>query len=117
MVRYYNLQCWCWCCRWYISELSEDDNIAGTLKKNWPKTFGFIPDNIATLDGDSPDTKRMKNVVEGVGLGLFTDVIWWRTTGYLMQRVLLDAAFRWIPENEKAGNWFKKNLDDIDDVY
>ena len=58
----------------YTSELSEDDNAAGMLKKNFPNTFGFIPDNIATLDTDSPDTKRMKNVVEGVGLGIITDV-------------------------------------------
>ena len=26
------------------------------------------------LDSDSPDTKRMKNMLEGMGLGLFLDV-------------------------------------------
>ncbi len=50
-----------------------DDNLTGTLKKSFPAQFGWIPDNVATLDSDSPDVKRAKNVTEGVGLGLFTD--------------------------------------------
>ena len=92
----------------YTSELSEDDNAAGMLKKNFPKTFGFIPDNIATLDGDSPDTKRMKNVVEGVGLGIFTDVL-----GGVVQLArnvggVLDST-KWIPESEKAAKWIENN--------
>ena len=98
-----------------ISELSEDDNATGMLKKKFPKTLGFIPDNIATLDSDSPDTKRMKNIVEGIGLGLFTDLL----TGAVQLgrniKGILDST-RWIPESERAGNWFAKNADEVDNV-
>jgi hypothetical protein len=55
-----------------ISSQSEEDNLTGMLKKSFPKTFDFIPDSMATLEGDSPDMKREKNIKEGVGLGLFT---------------------------------------------
>jgi hypothetical protein len=36
----------------YTVELNqEDDNLAGTLRKTWPRWFGWIPDDVATLDG------------------------------------------------------------------
>ena len=57
----------------YTNSLSgEGDNLTGTLKKNLPAQFGWISDNIATVDGDSPDIKRNKSIYEGVGLGMFT---------------------------------------------
>ena len=34
-----------------------DHNATGALKAAWPQTYGWIPDNIATLDNDSPETK------------------------------------------------------------
>ena len=46
-----------------------DDNLAGMLKKTFPKTFDFIPDNWATLDTDGPDQKRQKNINEELSLG------------------------------------------------
>ena len=50
----------------YAVEFNQtDDNVSGTLKKSFPAQFGWIPDDIATLDSDSPDVKRAKNVVEG----------------------------------------------------
>lgn len=55
-----------------IGKHAEDDNLTGTLKQTWPKAFGWIPDDLATLDTDSPDIKRKKNQFEGAGLGLFT---------------------------------------------
>ena len=58
-----------------ISSTSEDDNLSGTLKQTFPAQFGWIPDDVATLDTDSPDLKRQKNIVEGFGLGLFTDLV------------------------------------------
>ena len=99
----------------YVSELSEDDNAAGMLKKNFPRTFGFIPDDIATLDGDSPDTKRMKNVVEGVGLGVFTDLVGGVSR---LARALqgVDKSTKWIPESEKAKNWLKENVDEVSKI-
>ena len=92
----------------YTSELSEDDNAAGMLKKNFPKTFGFIPDNIATLDSDSPDMKRMKNVVEGVGLGVLTDLIGGVVQLARNSKGVVDST-KWIPESEKAKNWLDAN--------
>jgi hypothetical protein len=57
----------------YTNSLSgEGDNLTGTLKKNLPAQFGWISDNIATVDGDNPDIKRNKSIYEGVGLGMFT---------------------------------------------
>ena len=46
-----------------------DDNIAGMLKKSFPKTFDFLPDNWTTLKGDSPDVIRQKNINEELALG------------------------------------------------
>ena len=60
----------------YSVELNqEDDNLAGTLKKAWPRWTGWIPEDIATLDGDSPETKRYKNVLEGAYLGVAADLL------------------------------------------
>ena len=60
----------------YTVEINqEDDNLAGSLRKSWPRWWGWIPDDIATLDSDSPETKRAKNVTEGVYLGIGTDML------------------------------------------
>ena len=56
----------------YVASPNEkDDNLAGTLKKTWPDTFGWISDDWATVDGDSPEVFREKNVKEGASLGAF----------------------------------------------
>ena len=57
-----------------VSSEYEEDNITGTLKKSFPKTFDFIPDTMATLPEDDTDTKRMKNIYEDLGLGFVTDL-------------------------------------------
>ena len=95
----------------YIAEPNQtDDNLSGTLKKSFPAQFGWIPDNVATLDSDSPDVKRQKNVTEGAGLGFFVDTIEGiaKTIKGITGTV---RATQWIPESEKAKNWFQKNLD------
>ena len=51
------------------TQYETDDNISGMLKKSFPKTFDFIPDNWATLDSDGPDKKRQKNINEELALG------------------------------------------------
>lgn len=61
-----------------ISRESEDRNLTGTLKEEFPAAFGWIPDNIATLDTDSPDVKRKKNILEGFGFNGILDGV-----GYL----------------------------------
>ena len=60
-----------------VAEVNErDDNILGTLKKSFPKTYGWVPDDLSyKLDSDSPDQKRAKNIYESTGLGIFTDLV------------------------------------------
>ena len=45
------------------------------LNPTFPRTWSWIPDNIATLDSDSPDTKRLKNINFEIGLGFATDLV------------------------------------------
>lgn len=86
-----------------------DDNLQGSLKKMFPKTFSWISDDWATLDSDSPDVKRAKNVNEGIGLGLFSDLL--VGAGKLIRGIRgTQKATRIIPENEKATNWINKNV-------
>ncbi len=94
----------------YVVELNQtDDNLTGTLKKNFPATFGWIPDNVATLDSDSPDVKRLKNVNEGLGLGFFVDTVEGIAKVVKGSRGIKRST-QWVPESEKAENWFKKNV-------
>jgi len=58
-----------------INSHSEEDNLSGFLKKQFPGSFDWLPDDLATLDTDSPDLKRKKNILEGAGLGLLSSVI------------------------------------------
>lgn len=85
----------------------EDDNIFGMAKKTFPRTYGWIPNNIATLDSDSPDTKHKKNIVGGTYLGIGIDMF----TG-VAKLAGAAAKFKpqWIPDNEKSLNWFSKNF-------
>ena len=57
------------------TEYETDDNLSGMLKKSWPKTYDFIPDNWATLDGDAPDLKRQKNINEDLALGFLIPLV------------------------------------------
>ena len=105
----------------YAVEFNQtDDNLSGTLKKAFPAQFGWIPDNIATLDSDSPDIKRAKNVTEGAGLGLFVDFA--EGVGKLVKGIRgVVRSTQWVPESEKATQWFSKNLgtevsDDIEEA-
>ena len=84
----------------YTVEINqEDDNLSGVLKKNWPSWYGWIPEDLATLDSDSPDMKRAKNVTEGVYLGVGTDVL--VGTVKLLSKVR-GLRSEYIPKSEKA---------------
>ena len=96
----------------YVAETNQkDDNVLGVLKKSFPTTLGWVPDDLATLDSDSPDQKRAKNIYEGIGLGIFTDLIG-GAVQFASALKKSDDATRWIPESEKAKNWLKKNASD-----
>jgi len=84
-----------------ISRTSEDHNALGQLKEMFPQHMQWVPDNIATLSSDDSNTKRVKNVLEGVGLGLFADLL-------LGAGKVFGSAARvrkYIPENEMADPW------------
>ena len=83
-----------------------DHNLLGTMKQSWPKTWGWIPDNMATLDEDSPDVKRIKNINEGVGLSFASDFL--LGANKLIKSIKgVDEATKWIPKSEQAKNWVK----------
>jgi hypothetical protein len=91
-----------------VIEFNEfDDNATGSLKKMWPSTYGWIPDDITTLDTDSPDVKRMKNRNEGIGLSFFGDFLLGATK---IARALkgVDDATKWVPKNERAKEFVKR---------
>ena len=58
-----------------VSSEYEGDNILGTIKKNFPAFGDFIPDSLATLDDDSPDQKRAKNIKEDILGGAVIDLL------------------------------------------
>ena len=88
----------------YTVEFNQkDDNFLGSVKKMFPKTLQWISDDWATVDSDSPDLKRAKNIKEGVGLGIFTDLL----GGFI--KLLSDIkgtrrVTNIIPEDELAKN-------------
>ena len=57
------------------SEYETGDNLSGMLKKSFPKTYDFIPDSWATLDGEAPDLKRQKNINEDLALGFMLPMV------------------------------------------
>ena len=89
----------------YTVEINQkDDNLAGVLKKNWPNYYGWIPEDIATLDSDTPDLKRAKNVLEGTYLGIGTDVL----LGAIKLIGKSGLTSNYIPETERGGQILKK---------
>lgn len=85
----------------------EDHNAAGSLKAAWPQTYGWIPDNIATLDSDSPEIKRQKNINEGIGLSFIGDILLGGTKVIRELRGIKDAS-QWVPKDEGAKAWKAK---------
>ena len=78
-----------------------DHNALGMLKETWPRTYGWVSDDWATLDDDEPDIKRAKNRNEGLFIGFGTDVL--VGAGRLAKSLKgVTKATQWIPENEKA---------------
>jgi len=90
-----------------ISRTSEDHNLAGQLKEMFPQHMQWIPDNIATLSSDDSNTKRAKNVLEGVGLGIFVDLL----AGASKMFGSLARTRRLIPENEFASPFKEMETD------
>lgn len=89
-----------------INKINEsDDNLQGSLKKMFPKHMSWISDDWATLDSDSADIKRAKNVYEGVGLGIFTDLLLGATK--LLRAIKgTNKVTKFIPEAESPEKYW-----------
>lgn len=85
-----------------VSRQSEDHNALGILKKSF---FPWIPDDIATLDSDSPDVKREKNIKEGVGFGLAVDLLGAAIKGVRALRGAKDST-EFVPKDSAAKQYF-----------
>jgi len=60
----------------YVAEQNQkDDNLLGTLKAYWPKTFQWIPESVATDADDTAGEKRSKNVLEGAVFNVLSSII------------------------------------------
>lgn len=58
-----------------LSEYSQDHNALGALEKTLGDRFPQFLSGLATKDHDSPWVKTVKNVVEGLGIGEFFEVV------------------------------------------
>ena len=88
-----------------VKQNQEDDNLAGVLKKSWPKFYQWIPHTWATQDGESTDIKRAKNVSEGAKLGIIGSLLE-GVTKVLRASKGVRKATTIVPESTNA----KKNL-------
>jgi hypothetical protein len=86
-----------------VSRQSEDHNALGILKKSF---FPWIPDNIATLDSDSPDIKREKNIKEGAGFGFAIDLLGAAVKGARALKGVKDGT-KYVPKDEQAARYFE----------
>ena len=102
----------------YTVEINqEDDNLTGSLRKTWPRWWGWVPEDLATLDSDSPETKRVKNVTEGAYLGIGTDMLLGLNKLFRSVRGLQQGAP--VPKTEKAAAALKRMRvaeGDVEDV-
>lgn len=95
-----------------VSSEYTEDNLAGTLKKRFPKTYDFIPDSMATLDADSEDTKRQKNIYEDLGMGFVVDLALGATKFITAaERTIsgLRKSNQLVGETPEARAWLKEN--------
>ena len=93
-----------------VETSQEDANLAQFLKESWPQTYGWIPTELATLDSDSPETKRWKNVAEGAYLGFGADILI-GAVDLLKGLKKIDRATQWIPRDEQSAEYLSKNLE------
>ena len=90
----------------------EGQTLLGSAKETFPTFFGWVPDNLVVLDGESPDTVRGKNLTEGSilgGTGTLLDGL-----GQLARGLKGMGNFtEYIPKNESAVEYFSKNKPNI----
>jgi len=93
-------------------EYEKGDNILGMAKKALPPQYDFIPDSLATLDGDSADDIRRKNILQDVGLGTVQVLAgsMWRMGSSMFGEVAEQVRLNRLIGNTKASRkWLKNN--------
>ena len=92
----------------YVNAYSQEgDNLTGTLKKMFPKTYGWISNDWATLDSDSPEVKRAKSINEGAGMGVLSSLL--EASGaFLRAANKTEQLTQLVPGNESAKGYFKE---------
>ncbi len=101
-----------------ISDTSEEHNLAGSMVKLWPETFGQggrlpLPEQFVTYDEDSPAIRKEKNKKEVTILAV-TSVIAGGALSFLRSKELNQIQpekMEWfIPKNETAAKYKQTNL-------
>ena len=98
----------------YTNEINQyDDNFTAWLKTNWPKTWAFLPSDWATIDGESPDKFRAKNITDGARYGFIGSVL---ESSIKLGRALknLRTATSYVFENESAAKKFAPKVEPDD---
>jgi hypothetical protein len=90
-----------------INRNSTDDNLMRVLKEHAPGVVGWAPDDWATLDSDSPDIKRQKNVLEGLGLGLLASGVE-GMIGFSRMLKGKNSGVQFIPKDDVAKKGFQE---------
>ena len=103
-----------------VQTQEEDVNLQRSLRdllgtRESENLFGVFPGDWATLDTDSPDVVRAKNRNEGIGLGIFADMLG-PIARFLRGKSGVRKATKWVPENELAKEWISKEDIDFDKV-
>jgi|TARA_Y100000015_G_scaffold42991_1_gene51731 hypothetical protein len=93
-------------------EYEEGHNLLGMAKQALPPQYDFIPDSLATLDGDSPDDKRRKNILQDVGLGtvqVLAGSMWRMGTSMIGEVVEQVKVNRLIGNTKSSRKWLENN--------
>ena len=93
-------------------EYEKGDNILGIVKKALPPQYDFIPDSLATLDGDSADDFRRKNILQDIGLGAVQVLAgsMWRMGASMVGEVAEQVKVNRLIGNTKAARkWLNNN--------
>jgi len=100
----------------YVAEQNQkDDNLLGTLKGFWPKTFQWIPNSIATNEDDSAGEKRAKNVNEGAIFGVLSSIV--EGAAYLVKGGRsIKRTSKFIPGKEGSKNLDGLTKDEFTDI-
>lgn len=111
-----------------VSSEYEGDNALGQLKQALPAQWDYIPDNWATLEGDSTDKKRQKNINEDLALGFIIPFVgaagnFLKQTGVLKRTLdpktgIYKDAPEIVAKTKKAKQFLDnaKPLDDSDEL-